>query len=275
MKEYIENFLDDLKFVEGKSENTVKTYEQDLRQFYNFISEIGIDMQSITQQTIREFIYSLRSNGRSAKTINRKITCLRLFFRYLSDVVQEINHNPTIGIKNLKSPKNLPKWLPVEEVEKLINKPKPIEDQLIIELLYGSGIRVSELTGIQIKDILLNQKRILIKGKGSKERYVPISENALVLLKNFVNNKTPEENLIPLTTRSVQRRLKKYLPNLTPHMLRHSFGTHILQNGGNIKSVQEILGHEKLTTTAIYLHVSPDIAIKDYEKSHPRAKLKH
>ena len=225
-------------------------------------------------------------------TISRKISTLKSFFRYLK-VNKQISQNPLTRIFLPKKDKKLPVFLTVQEVMKLLNSPdKDLfsgkRDSIILEILYSSGIRVSELTNINVQDVDISQETIKVKGKGKKERIVPIGSQTTLRLNEFIKeNKTDKTSkLTPLfisnqftrlTPRSIQRIISKYSirskinKRITPHTLRHTFATHILNAGADLRSVQELLGHKNISTTQIYTHLTVDRLKNVYSKAHPRA----
>jgi tyrosine recombinase XerC len=281
------------------SHNTVIVYLKDLNGLFSYISkDNNIDnFSSIDYRLIRKYVVFLKQKRYADSTIARKISSFRVFFKYL--VQQElISSNPAEYVQIPRIKKRLPDFLFYEEIVKLIHSFKedsPIakRDQAIIELLYGTGMRVTELSDINISGINLQDDTIRVLGKGSKERIVPFSNPAKIAIKKYLDfrEKIPKENyrqLISkkalfinsigtrLSARSIRRIINKYIKlaclnkKISPHVFRHTFATHLLDGGADLRSVQELLGHESLSTTQIYTHITKDSLIKTYKKSIPR-----
>ena len=296
MEKLIEKFIEYLEYEKGYSKKTIISYENDLELFNNYLKENKMtNIKSIDYNTIRKYLGYLHDNKYEASSVSRKISALRSFFKYniKSNI---ISNNPMTLISNPKKEKKLPKYLNYEEIEKLLNsiemdKKEGIQERLIIELLYSTGIRVSELVNIKIKDIKIKENQIKILGKGNKERIVLFGEKAKEIIKIYLNaykedfqgNISNQYLLInkkgkQLTTNKVELIVKDVLRksalklNISPHTLRHTFATHMLDSGADLKSVQELLGHENLKTTAIYTHISNERLKQVFLNSHPRAK---
>ena len=243
----------------------------------------------------RRYLASLVGKDYSRKTIARNIAALRSFFRYLCRV-QVVDSNPFVGIRTPKLERRLPQFLDVPELDDLLKLPPATvlgrRDSALLELLYGAGVRVSELVGLSLQNIDLSEQYILVFGKGSKERIIPIGRLAVKAISSYLQEsrpvllrKQPEKTDAlflnhtgtPLSDRSVRRILDKYVTRLavhkrvTPHTLRHSFATHLLDNGADLRSVQELLGHVSLKTTQVYTHVSSERLVSVYRNAHPRA----
>ena len=295
MDKLIQKFIEYLEYEKGYSKKTIISYENDLNLFNNYLKENKIiNIKNIDYSTIRKYLSYLHDNKYEATSVSRKISALRSFFKY-NIKENTITNNPMTLISNPKKEKKLPKYLNYEELEKLlnsieINTKEGIQERLILELLYSTGIRVSELVNIRIKDIKIKENQINILGKGNKERIVLFGEKAKELIKEYLNmykeefkgNILNEYLLInkkgkQLTTNKVELIVKDALRksalkiNISPHTLRHTFATHMLDNGADLKSVQELLGHENLKTTAIYTHISNERLKQVFLKSHPRA----
>ncbi len=319
----IEEFLNYLKFEKRFSEHTAKCYGADLRQFGEFLigsSEDGTeDAEAMAQQqggtatavavkpkinqlllsteisTVRAYLAFLNEKQYSKSTIARKLATLRSFYKFLVKRNQ-ISSNPVTEVRTPKQDKKLPRFLEYEEVKRLLETP-PMDnwlgarDRAILETLYSTGIRVSELVGLNMDDIDFLGEVLHIRGKGKKERIVPISSSALQIIQHYMEfrNKRAQSNSNfdskvlfvnkhgrRLSTRSVRRKMDKYLkmagldPSISPHTLRHSFATHMLNNGADLRSVQELLGHQSLSTTQIYTHLSTKKIKEVYESAHPR-----
>ena len=288
----INQFLNYLEFEQNYSSYTIKNYQIDLKEFKKFIQNKDISL--IEYNDIREYLLYLFDKKYKKKTIARKISSLRSFFKYLySENI--IKNNPMTLISNPKLDKKLPKFLNFEEIEKIltipdIKTPIGIRDSLILEMLYSTGIRVSELVNIKLNDINFYDRKIKILGKGNKERYVFFGQICFEKLNNYLQNSRPllikkETEYLFLNKRSDQlsdRSVRKIVDdiakkaelkmNISPHVLRHTFATHMLNEGADLKSVQELLGHENLSTTSIYTHVSNEHLRNTYLNCHPRAK---
>lgn len=296
---YFEMFEHYLKTIKNYSENTVISYLKDLNDFNNFIlsEELAPNLVSATRPRLaRHYLSHLEENNFSKKSIARKISSLRTFYSLL---ISEnlIDTNIFESIETPKIPKRLPKVLSENEISYLFNaidqsKTLGARNYLILELLFSCGLRASELTSIEIKDLQINRKQILIHGKGSKDRFVPIHDNLSELLTNYLTNIRPKlisksddnnDKLLlnyrgeNLTVRGLQKILLKVLKDanetyqLSPHMLRHSFATTLLNHGADLRVVQELLGHEHLKSTQIYTEVSNKTLKEKYNKLHPRS----
>ena len=298
MDKLINKFIEYLEYEKGYSKKTIINYELDLELFNKYLKENKItDINNIDYNTIRKYLSNLHEKKYESSSIARKISTLRTFFKYnLKE--KNIKTNPMTLISNPKKEKKLPKYLNYEEMEKLLNaieieKKEDIRDKLIVELLYSTGIRVSELVNIKIKDINIKEEQIRIMGKGSKERIVLFGTKAKETLKMYMNaykedfqGNINNQNLLinkkrePLTTNKIELIIKDVLKksalkqNISPHTLRHTFATHMLDSGADLKSVQELLGHENLKTTAIYTHISNERLKHVFVNSHPRALKK-
>ena len=298
MEKLIEKFIEYLEYEKGYSKKTIISYEKDLELFNKYLKENKItNIKSIDYNTIRKYLSHLHDEKYEASSVSRKISALRSFFKYNIKEKTIIN-NPMTLISNPKKEKKLPKYLNYEEIERLINSieidtKEGIQERLIIELLYSTGIRVSELVNIKLKDIKIKENQINILGKGNKERIVLFGEKAKDLIKQYMNafKEYYQGNIIneyllvnkkgkQLTTNKIELIVKDALrksalkQNISPHTLRHTFATHMLDSGADLKSVQELLGHENLKTTAIYTHISNERLKHVFINSHPRALKK-
>lgn len=298
MEKLINQFIEYLEYEKGYSKKTIINYEKDLELFNTYLKENKItDIKNIDYNTIRKYLSHLHEKKYLSSSISRKISTLRSFFKYnLKE--NKITNNPMTLISNPKKEKKLPKYLNYEEMEKLLNsidtsELEGIRNKLIIELLYSTGIRVSELVNIKIKDIRIKENQINILGKGNKERIVLFGEKAKEMIKIYLNaykeyfkgnilndylliNKKGKQlttNKIELIVKDVLKKSSLKL-NISPHTLRHTFATHMLDSGADLKSVQELLGHENLKTTAIYTHISNEKLKHVFVNSHPRALKK-
>lgn len=305
----VEEFINYLQNERRYSENTIKAYTKDLSVFASWLSNNGeniqyiydaeviidfkVDFNSIDHHLIRRFINFLNRTNYKKRTLSRKIATLKSFFKFLNR--QElIETNPMVHIISPKLEKSLPKFMYEYQIESLmnapdLNTPTGLRDRAIMEVLYASGMRVSELVSIKIKDIDLDLGTINVIGKGSKERVVPIGSYAIKAIKDYYESGFLEDKgdyLFyglrgkPLGDRSVRTLLDGYIKkvsntlNISPHTFRHSFATHLLERGSDLRVVQTFLGHESLSTTQIYTHITKNQLKKTYDKAHPRAKKK-
>jgi integrase/recombinase XerC len=259
-----------------------------------------IDVHQIDHITIRDFLASLHSRGNQKVTVARKLAAIRSFFRFLHRE-KRISQNPARLVRTPRTSRRNPKVLSIREVEIILQLPDPgtdrgVRDAAMLELLYATGIRVSELVGLNLEDCSLTERLIKVRGKGRKERIVPFGEKAHSSLSSFLQARSrllmwqkscTEPNALFLnlrgsriTVRSVQRIINQYLREsalmleVHPHVFRHSFATHLLNSGADLRSIQEMLGHESLATTQKYTHLAVDQLVKTYRSAHPRAKRK-
>ena len=288
------DYLDFLKNIKGLSENTAKAYQRDLRKFSKFLESIAIDgLEHITEEICSAWVADLFQNNVSARSIQRHISSAKGFFSYMKKI-SLVQSSPFELINSPKSPSRLPNVLSPEEVSQLLNfKPKNIQDKrdlAIIELIYSSGLRVSEAVNSNLSDFEDNNNFLRVIGKGSKTRLVPVGRFAQNAIKIWIKERkkilTIDDALFVnlrggrISARSIQERLKSIalmqgLPPVNPHMLRHSFATHLLESSGDLRSIQELLGHSSLSTTQIYTRLDYQHLIKVYENSHPRAHKKN
>jgi integrase/recombinase XerC len=321
----IHEFLDYLKFEKHFSEHTAKCYNADIGQFCQYLSgeggrssegwsggnhtggsvatqtETKIEqlLLSITTDVVRAFMAALNDKQYSKSTTARKLATLRSFYKFLVKR-GHLSTNPVIAVRTPKQEKKLPKFLEYEQVKKLIETPSTdnwlgARDRAIMETLYSTGVRVSELVGLNIDDVDFLSEVLHIRGKGKKERLTPIGSSSLQAIQHYMEfrNKRAQSNgnfdskvLFVnkhgkrLSTRSVRRKMDKYLkiagldPSISPHTLRHSFATHMLNNGADLRSVQELLGHQSLSTTQIYTHLTTKKLKEVYDSAHPRDEQK-
>jgi integrase/recombinase XerC len=310
----VKQFLEYLKLEKHFSDYTVKSYGADLIQFGQFLAgDIGqshatppsvehasLDIDSKLTRceplTIREFLAYLYAQNYTKSTTARKLATLRSFYKFL---IRRglVSLNPLSTIRTPKQEKRLPKCLDLEQVQKLLEAPGDADllssrDKAMLEVLYSSGIRVSELVELEMADIDLQEGVLRVRGKGRKDRLTPIGSQAIRALQRYFelraldiksqNNHSGRVFLNKhgqsLSTRSVRRKLDKYLvaagldPGISPHTLRHSFATHLLNNGADLRSVQELLGHQSLSTTQVYTHLTTSRMKQVYDQAHPRAE---
>ena len=276
-------FLDYLKYERGFYDYTIKSYRIDLKEFYDFAKEENIDID-----LVRKYLRELYEKKYSNRSISRKVSSLKSYFKYLeSEGI--IKDNFMRLISNPKIEKTLPNYLNYEDLEKLLDFPDKnnkygLRDALILEMLYSSGIRVSELSNMKVKDIDFNEKKILILGKGNKERYVYFGSKCMNLLNKYLeldHRDSPYLLIGKRTEKLNEREIRSIVTetakkagisvHVTPHTLRHTYATHMLNDGADLKSVGDLLGHESLSTTQIYTHVSNERLRQVYLSAHPRA----
>ena len=287
----INEYLVFVSQVKNLSENTTKSYERDLKKLYLFLEKLNITNYSdIKEEICSAWIGDLYSQNNKPKSIQRHLSSAKGFFRFLKKN-NLISSSPFELVTAPKSSNTLPDVLSPEDVEQLLNfKPSntiEIRDMAIVELMYSSGLRVSETVNINISDFEENMSFLRVIGKGSKTRLVPMGRFAISAINNWMNEREKISNNTDalflnskgsrLSVRSIQLRLKKMaikqgLPPVHPHMLRHSFATHMLESSGDLRTIQELLGHSSLSTTQIYTKLDYQHLAKIYDKSHPRAK---
>lgn len=290
---HLSEFLRFLEAEKNASPHTIKNYRSDLIEFFHFLSGDSIgSIQEVNHLVIRRFLALLKNKNDLKSTVSRKLACLKSFFKYM---VRErvLESNPAKEVATPKRERKLPSFLETQEVERLIeassgNSLEAKRDRAIMETLYSSGIRVSELVGLNAGDVDLLSGMVKVRGKGKKERLVPLGSYASNALRDYLDTAadTSEKGEAPLflnrgktrlTDRSVRRLILKYAKRaalkkgISPHTLRHTFATHLLDRGADLRSVQELLGHVHLSTTQIYTHVSAKRLQDAYQKAHPRA----
>ena len=295
MHETLLKFIDEIENEKHYSDLTIKGYLADLTVFIEYLNENNIKkFNDIEYNNIRMFIKYLYDLNYKNTTISRHISALKSFFKYLK-LNNIISNNPCTLISNPKKEKRLPKYLNYNDTEQLLNAFDNsnyigLRNSLILEILYSTGIRVSEITNIKFKDINMSDKTIKIKGKGNKERYAYFGTKCSKLIKEYCKNSYPKLNkynleylILSKTGKKINERqirdivdeaatLSHIDMKISPHVLRHTFATHMLNEGADLKSVQELLGHENLSTTQVYTHLSNDRIRNIYLKTHPRAK---
>ena len=290
---HLEPFLSHLEIVRHLSPHTTKSYKRDLSSFFSFLKEKKDSWEEIQDHQVREFIASERRRGLNPRSLQRMLSSIRSFFNYLLDE-EIIDTNPATDISSPKSAQLLPKALDTDLVKRLLDfKPQgdlEIRDKAMFELLYSSGLRLSELCSLDLDGISIKERSCRVVGKGNKTRDLPIGEKAIQGLRDWLlvrkkisadSNKALflNKNGKRLSTRSVQLRLerlskKRGLPMVNPHMLRHSFASHILESSGDLRAVQEMLGHSDIGTTQIYTKLDFQHLSKVYDEAHPRAKAR-
>lgn len=299
MNQALAGYLRHLSLEKNSSELTVKSYREDLTQSINFLrghtAIANLSPKQVTTRHVRAFIAWLTEQNYSRATIARRIASLRSLYRYLQRQ-QKVDRDPTDGLKGPKLDQNLPHFLSQEDIDKLLNAPQGetlmcLRDRAILETLYSAGLRVSELVALNQEYLDLNDGTAVVRGKGKKERIALLGPQALKAVEAYLHERKLQKSLkvkenpaiflnkngTRLTTRSVGRLLEKYIKlagmdsRTTPHTLRHTFATHLLDAGADIRGVQELLGHSSLGTTQIYTHVTTTRLKESYQKAHPRA----
>ncbi|MCA9258101.1 MAG: tyrosine recombinase XerC [Planctomycetales bacterium] len=299
MKRHIGQFLQYLRVERGASDHTLKSYREDLQAAAEYLAdEDGVtpDPADVTSVEWRGFLAALHDAGYAKTSIARKLASLRSFYRF-GQREGWVKTNPARALRNPRKGRRLPHFLTTDEVGKLLDAPgsassAALRDRAILETLYSAGLRVSELVGLCDGDLDLEAGVVLVRGKGRRERLAPLGSYAVQAVKKWFQSRRLHPQEQPgrqapvftnrfgrrLTTRSVGRMLEKYIQQTgldqrtSPHTLRHSFATHLLDRGADIRSVQELLGHKSLVTTQIYTHVSASSLREAYEKAHPRAR---
>jgi integrase/recombinase XerC len=302
MHDLIEQFLEHLRYERNVSSHTLRNYSSDLEQFLSFLTADGKrqapEVSEIDHLTIREWLASLHTDQKKKSSIARKLAALRTFFQFL---VREgiLELNPAKLVATPKLEKKLPKHLSIEEAIRFIESPDPEtdlgkRDRAMLELMYATGVRVAELTTLNLADVDFRNQLVRVTGKRRKQRIVPFGDPASAAIRSYLDvrdkflfnapiSKRDEEAVFlnyqgtRITTRSVGRMVEKYIRicagmhNISPHALRHSFATHLLDSGADLRDIQELLGHARLSTTQVYTHVSMEKLIEVYDKAHPKA----
>lgn len=295
MEGYVDQFINYLAVERGLAQNTLESYGRDLRQFQTYLKNDEKQLVMASNcDAILAYLNELQSRGRAVSTISRNLAAIKSFYQYL---VREryLEKDPAINLESPKLEKKLPRILSVAEVAELLKQPSSqfptgMRDKAMLELLYATGIRVSELISLNISDINLDMGYIKCYGKGAKERIVPLGSIAARCVQEYIAKgrqklvRTYDESSLfvnhhgnRLTRQGFWKIIKKYAheanitKEITPHTLRHSFATHLLENGADLRSVQEMLGHADISTTQIYTHVTRNRLKEVYDKAHPRA----
>ncbi len=293
MKDPIEQYLLELKVSRDVSPHTLTAYRRDITRYVDFLAGRGNKIESVTFREVREFTFDLHRQGLSARSINRTLSAIRGLYRQLRRI-GIVDKDPTKDVSLPKEHHHLPKVIPAKTIATALDDAPSdgvlsIRDRAIVELLYGTGIRLAELAGVSLSSI--SEKEVKVRGKGDKQRIVPLTRKSreaidkyLAIRSALVKVDRDEEALFlsksgyRLTARDIARRVERLLrrasgdKQLSPHVLRHSYATHLLDNEADLREIQELLGHESASTTQMYTHVSLDRLRKVYQRSHPRAK---
>ena len=292
-RDLIREFLSFLQVERGLAKNSVSSYKRDLAKLNAFAEGEDVELVEISRSDLRMFIASLSKSGLAPTTINRIISAVRGFYKFLL-IDGHIKKHPA---ENLDTPTKgfyLPKFMTEDEVESLLSQPDVsqeigLRDRAILEMMYASGLRVSEAANLRINDVDIDSGLLTCKGKGNKERKVPLGKSAVEWLKSHLAKRKKKEHIEmrnlfvtslgrPINRQTIFKFIKEYaqkagLEDISPHTLRHSFATHLLQRGADSRSVQAMLGHADISTTQIYTHITDQHLRKTYEKFHPRASL--
>ena len=287
-----DQFINHLRVERGLADNTIQSYSRDLIRFFRFLKQKNISPLFVTRDHITEYMGSLRNNL-SSRSAARNLSALKMFFRFLiSD--GKIKESPARLLETMKLPRRLPEILSRDEVDLLLSQPDIStsigqRDKAMLELLYATGLRVSELVGLNVMNINLEAGYVRTVGKGSKERMIPIGEKAVEAVTYYISNGRPEllkkgsslslflnSRGMPITRQGFWKIIKKYgiiagiKKKITPHRLRHSFASHLLEGGADLRSVQIMLGHADISTTQIYTHITRERLKQIHDKYHPR-----
>lgn len=297
----VDDFLVSLRVERGRSRNTLNAYTTDLRAYVTWLDDRGLTISEVTEPIINDYVHQLRASGRAPASVKRALVSVRSVHRFLAEE-REGTADPSAEVEMPRAPMGLPKALSEEEVELLLGSvtgsgPRDRRDLAILEVLYGTGIRISELSGMSLSDLDLDAGTVRVFGKGAKERIVPVGHHASKALRSWIEGEGGREAMEPerwarrddadavfLNRRGGRlQRQGAWLvvrthgdrvglgPRLTPHVLRHSYATHMLDHGADVRTVQELLGHASISTTQVYTKVSGERLQTVYRDAHPRA----
>ena len=293
MEKQVKLFLDFLKDDKKLSDNTLQSYRRDIEQYEKYVSDNKINYLKVTEETILEYMEYLREENKKESTISRSLASIRSFYQYLIRV-KKIKKDPTMTIESPKISKRTPNILTSKEVELLLDQPKDVDlkgtrDKAMLEFAYATGMRVTEMISLDIDDVKLDEGYVVCRGR-SKSRNIPLGSMSLKALKEYIDDARPylirdesEEALFVnvngtrLTRQGFWKIVKYYKEqahiekDITPHVLRHSFATHLLQNGADLKAIQTMLGHSDLSSTQVYMQFQDPGIKNEYKKAHPRA----
>jgi len=285
-------FLNDEK---GFSNHTIKSYKNDISKFLNFLLERNIELKEVSKIEIRDFLADQYDLGLSKKTIARRLASIKSLFKFLFNS-SFVTKNPTLFLSTPKMSKKLPDFIDEKMINELMNQPdigseKGLRDKAVLELFYSTGMRLSELINLNISSVDDKNNLIRVTGKGSKERLIPFGKRAKFSIENYLNKRalslSSSNNEVPLFVndknervprRTIQRRISNYIKmiasgkRLGPHTLRHTFATHLMDRGADIRAVGDLLGHSSLSSTQVYTHVKPERMKEVYKQSHPRGE---
>jgi integrase/recombinase XerD len=294
MESQVRTYLNYLRIEKGLSENTIHAYRRDMKKFTSFAGKREIKLQQVTRGDVVDFLSTLYRQGLDSRSVARHLATIRHFFRFLL-VEGDLTEDPAANIESPKFRQSLPDFLSIEEVDRLLAQPdvtdaRGLRDKAMIELMYSTGLRVTELCGLRLADVQMDAGCLRCIGKGNKERQVPIGRRALTVVEEYLRTSRPQilgeassqyvfvnrngnkvDRIIFWKILSEYGRKAQLRKNLTPHMLRHSFATHLLDHGADLRSVQMMLGHADISTTQIYTHVVEERLKQVYKAHHPRA----
>ena len=293
MEKQIKNFLEFLENEKKVSKNTLQSYERDILQFESYLNEEKLNYAKITDEDIKEYLNHLQGIGKKTSSISRSLASIRSFYQYETRV-KKVKINPTEGVQAPKVEKHAPCILSSQEVELLLEQPKDVDlkgtrDKAMLEFAYATGMRVTEMISLNVEDVNLDTATVVCK-TGTKQRIIPLGSLSLKALKEYIEDARPilvrddEEKALfvningrRLTRQGFWKIVKYYkeqahiTKDITPHFLRHSFATHLLQNGADLKSIQTMLGHSDISSTQVYMQFQDDSIKNIYRKAHPRA----
>ena len=293
MEKQVKLFLDFLKDDKKLSDNTLQSYRRDIEQYEKYVSDNKINYLKVTEETILEYMEYLREENKKESTISRSLASIRSLYQYLIRV-KKIKKDPTMTIESPKISKRTPNILTSKEVELLLDQPKDVDlkgtrDKAMLEFAYATGMRVTEMISLDIDDVKLDEGYVVCRGR-SKSRNIPLGSMSLKALKEYIDDARPylirdesEEALFVnvngtrLTRQGFWKIVKYYKEqahiekDITPHVLRHSFATHLLQNGADLKAIQTMLGHSDISSTQVYMQFQDPGIKNEYKKAHPRA----
>ena len=291
-RDLVREYLSYLQVEKGLSKNSFESYQRDLAKLTNWSEKNNLEIVQLSRQDLREFLIDLATEKLSPTSVNRLISAMRGFYKFLM-FDRHITKNPAEDIQSQQTTSYLPKFLNQNEIEQLLAIPDVsgeigLRDRAILETMYACGLRVSEVCDLQISDVELDAGILTCKGKGNKTRKVPMGKSAVEWLKSYLVLRRKKENIEiqnlfvsmygrPISRQEVFQFVKEYgtkigRDDISPHTLRHSFATHLVQNEADIRSVQQMLGHSDISTTQIYTHITDQQLRKTYERFHPRAK---
>lgn len=295
MLDYVDDFVYFMDTSKHKSNNTIQSYKRDVTKYINYLTSQGItDIKQTTKTTVLTYLLNLQNQGKAASTISRTLASLRSYYLYITNTGEKMA-NPTINLEVPHVERKLPQVLTAKEVDRLLNcpstkDPKGIRDKAMLELLYATGIRVSELISLSLSDVNISLGFVKC-ASAKKERYIPIGNIAKTALINYIEKARPlmiaEDNTTDvlfvncngsmMSRQGFWKIIKQYgkqaniTADITPHTLRHSFAAHLLENGADLKSIQEMLGHSDISSTQVYSHLMKSKIRDVYERAHPRA----
>ncbi len=298
MEQFVKEYLSIVKLEKNLSDNTIFSYQNDLIKFLSYLEkESIIDFSDVNSETIINYFSSINKEGLGSSTVARYISSFKGFFKFLMKN-EYIAKNPMVKIPSIKKERSLPDVLSFQEIELILNSADSDDirgrrDKALLELFYSSGLRISELINLTVNNVFIKEEMVRVFGKGSKERLVPVGTSALNYIKNYLlhsrphlENKLKSENILFLNSRGkklsrmgvwkiVDMYVKKsgIKKNIHPHTFRHSFATHLIEGGADLRSVQEMLGHSDISTTQIYTHIDNNFVKQQHHDHHPRGKM--